>query len=108
MELIMDDYSQDGQTLGTDDILALLRAMQTRVQSVFFCCFVLGSDMRALLRSYNGKGRCEEIRVDTKEVEDLKQWAQIIGWDVEVDDDTDDDTEDSCLVTLKRGQLQQS
>ena len=75
--------------------------------------------MKALLRKYDGKGKCEEVRVlvqdsidsidsfDTTEEEaDLSQLAQIIGWDVDVDDEDFD--LGSVLITLKRRPQQQT
>ena len=83
---------QDGQSLGTDDILALVRAMKTRVQCVIF--YQGTTDARALLKSYDGNGRCEEVLVvvwketsieyESSQIPELRQLAGIIDWDVDV------------------------
>ena len=61
--------------------------MQTRVKRV-----ILMDDTvvcKTLLKTYDGKGKCEEIRVEmcrdveTQE-EDMRQLAQTIDWDVDV------------------------
>ena len=78
-----------GKTLGSDDILALVRAMQTRVETVI----LMDDDtevVKTLLKTYGGKGKCQEVSVmvrdsiETRVEEDMKQLAKTIDWDVDV------------------------
>ena len=85
------------RSLGTDETLALVRAMQTRVKRVSLHGEFVDN---MALRTYDGKGRCEEVRSigarrlrDSIEIqvrtENIRRWAQSIDWDV---------TEDSVIL----------
>ena len=71
-----------GQSLGTEETRALVRAMETRVRMV-----VLGSqvslDTEALLQ-YSGQGRCGKLAwsYQTEAEEELRSWAFRKKWTV--------------------------
>ena len=77
------------KNLETDVTLAaLVQAMQTRVKTVFLIDDAVVC--KTLLKTYGGKGKCEEIRVEmldsieTHEEDMMRQLAQTIDWDVDV------------------------
>ena len=76
------------ETLRTDEILALVRAMQTRVKTVILYDETVV--VKTLLKTYDRKGKCEEVRVvlmdaiETTEEENMRQLAQNIDWEVDV------------------------
>ena len=81
------------ETFGTDGILALVRAMQTRVKKVIL--YKTPLVVKTLLKTYCGRGRCEEVclmvhdmeSINTKErftEEEMRQLALNINWDVDV------------------------
>ena len=118
LDTVKSEYIFIDKTLGTEDTLALVRAMQTRVKRVILLIMSksVAVDIVMALKTYDGKGRCEEIRLvlslrlrDSIEetngrTENIRKWAQTIGWDV---------TEDrvtllySSVIKIERRQHQQ-
>ena len=79
-------------TFNTEETLAMVRAMQTRVRIVILIHSRGTVDVRAL-KMFDGKGRCEQVWVlkgDSIEnagiitEEDMRQLAQTIDWDFDV------------------------
>ena len=97
-------------SLGTEETKALVRAMETRVETV-----TLGQrgelslDIRALTE-YSGKGKCAELtfydQTATKYLKDLKTWAGNgnRSWKVKRDiyNYSHERTEDHVRLTLKQ------
>ena len=84
-----------GKTLGTDDTLAPVRAMQTRVKRVRLRSASV-EVMALALRTFDGKGRCEVVGSmgswrlrDSIEIhcgtENIRRWVLVYGPVVEIE-----------------------
>ena len=91
-----------GQSLGTDETLALVRAMQ-EVRIVVLLLGTRGTvDVKAL-RNFDGKGRCEQVWMvkgkgdSIENTEDMRKLAKTIDWGV---------TEIDGSIIIHRGELE--
>ena len=78
------------QTLGNEETRAVVRAMESNVETLFLGMSTHINDFMSLdmmaLTQYNGQGKCVKVKYMGREytyIEEFVKWAQMINWEVE-------------------------